>query len=222
MRDEHGNYIVDYNAGPHGFPKSESMIDSIVPEFRKFQKIPRWSRDIVVTEKIDGTNGLVYISPDMEIVRAGSRSQWIYPGKKDNCGFAAWVEQHRGELLSMGPGYHYGEWWGSHINRNYGLNEKRWSVFNTTRWKPGVPTKPDYEGKVYELAVCARVVPILYEGPLDELAILDCLNALKLMGSRAAPGFMNPEGVVVFHTAGNYYFKKTILDDDKPKGEQEA
>ena len=212
MTPEEKNLVAEVNA---------SLQDM---EFQKFKKIPRWSRDIVVTEKIDGTNGLVYISPDMTIVRAGSRNKWIYPtGKKnDNHGFANWVEEHRGELLSMGPGYHYGEWWGKGINRrDYPVDDKRWSVFNTTRWKPGVPTKPDWEGKTYELAICARVVPILYEGPNDDLAILDCLNSLRLMGSRACPGFMNPEGIVIFHTAGNVYFKKTLVDDDKPKGEQE-
>jgi hypothetical protein len=38
----------------------------------------------------------------------------------------------------------------------------------------------------------------------------------------AAPGFMNPEGVVIYHTAGDLYFKKTIKNDDKPKGQVEA
>jgi hypothetical protein len=191
-------------------------------EFRKFQKIPRWSRDIVVTEKIDGTNGLVFISSDLQIVRAGSRSQWIYPGKKDNCGFASWVESHRTELLSLGPGYHYGEWWGKGINRNYGVPDKRFSLFNVSRWKgPGVLTEPDWEGKMYSQPACCLTVPILYEGPIAEVAISNALFSLKFGGSRAAPGFKEPEGVVIYHLAGNYYFKKTLEDDAKPKGSTE-
>jgi hypothetical protein len=37
-------------------------------------------------------------------------------------------------------------------------------------------------------------------------------------GSKAAPGFMKPEGIVVFHVAGNVGFKKTIEKDEEPKG----
>jgi hypothetical protein len=43
------------------------------------------------------------------------------------------------------------------------------------------------------------------------------LMTLKEYGSRVAPGFMNPEGIVIYHTAGNYYFKKTIENDEKGK-----
>jgi hypothetical protein len=39
----------------------------------------------------------------------------------------------------------------------------------------------------------------------------------QVHGSMAAPGFMKPEGVVVFHVAGNVGFKKTIEDDESPK-----
>jgi hypothetical protein len=43
------------------------------------------------------------------------------------------------------------------------------------------------------------------------------LNDLKTNGSYASKGFMKPEGVVVFHTAGNVGFKKTIENDNVPK-----
>jgi hypothetical protein len=36
---------------------------------------------------------------------------------------------------------------------------------------------------------------------------------LRIDGSLAAPGYMNPEGVVVFHVAGGVAFKKTLGDD---------
>ena len=44
------------------------------------------------------------------------------------------------------------------------------------------------------------------------------LEALRVRGSEAAPGFMNPEGVVIYHIAGNIGFKKTIEKDEQPKG----
>ena len=43
------------------------------------------------------------------------------------------------------------------------------------------------------------------------------LDDLKASGSKAAPGFMKPEGVVVFHTAANMGFKKTLEHDEVPK-----
>jgi hypothetical protein len=43
------------------------------------------------------------------------------------------------------------------------------------------------------------------------------LADLVANGSRAAPGFMQPEGVVVFHIAGCVGFKKTVAKDDEPK-----
>ena len=55
-------------------------------EFVKFDKIARLSRTIVITEKIDGTNGLIAIGDDGEF-QVGSRSRWITP-ENDNMGFA--------------------------------------------------------------------------------------------------------------------------------------
>jgi hypothetical protein len=46
-----------------------------------------------------------------------------------------------------------------------------------------------------------------------ELAIVD----LRALGSKAAPGFMNPEGIVIYHQAAKMYFKKTLLNDESPK-----
>ena len=33
------------------------------PEFKPWPKISRYNRDIVITEKIDGTNGAIHIAP---------------------------------------------------------------------------------------------------------------------------------------------------------------
>ena len=88
-------------------------------EFEPFNKIPRLNRECFVTEKLDGTNAVVYIqqkclrcgldyafnkpsgdnkfvsccgyevAPPMTI-HAGSKNKWIRIGE-DNAGFAAWV-----------------------------------------------------------------------------------------------------------------------------------
>lgn len=173
--------------------------------FTEFPKIARYSREVVVTEKIDGTNAQVYVNDTMTDAFAGSRSRWITP-EEDNFGFARWVQENREELLKLGPGSHFGEWWGAGVNRRYGLQEKRFSLFNTHRWS-AAETRP----------ACCHVVPVLWRGPFDELDVNKILQRLVDEGSVAAPGFMKPEGIVVFHTVGQFLLKKTIEKDELPK-----
>lgn len=176
-------------------------------DFKEFPKIPRLNRTVVVTEKIDGTNACVVVSdaPTFEerIVTAQSRSRIITPDD-DNFGFAAWVKENEATLRQLGPGHHFGEWWGCGIQRRYGLTEKRFSLFNTTRW--GL-TRP----------ACCHVVPVLaiWNG---FQAVDMALAKLRAEGSIAAPGFMQPEGVVVYHGHSKTMFKVTLEKDEVPKG----
>lgn len=179
------------------------MTDSVLPEFRGFPKIPRLSRDMVITEKLDGTCGVVFVGED-GLVLAGSKSRWITPAM-DNHGFAKWVQAHEQELREgLGPGTHFGEWWGQGINRGYDLREKRFSLFNVSKWET---TRP----------ACCYCVPVLYRGSFKTSDAHAVLLGLSATGSQAAPGFMRPEGIVIFHVAGNLLFKKTILNDESPK-----
>ncbi len=177
--------------------------------FEAFPKIPRLSRDCVITEKIDGTNAQIYITKnehgELE-VRAGSRNRWLSK-EADNYHFYAWVEQHFTELLKLGEGRHFGEWWGLGINSGYGLFERRFSLFNVKRWADN-PERPS----------CCGVVPVLYQGPFNDLAVAETMARLKEGGSVAAPGFMEPEGIVIYHQASQQMFKKTLVGDAKPKG----
>jgi len=79
-------------------------------DFCEFPKISRLSREMIISEKIDGTNSTIYITDNLEIY-AGSRNRWITP-EDDNYGFARWVQDHEDDLVSLGPGLHRGEWWG--------------------------------------------------------------------------------------------------------------
>jgi hypothetical protein len=197
-------------------------------EFKEWPKMARLSREIIITEKIDGTNSSIDIQQeilagDLEnviaieefqgtryAIMAGSRNKWITPGKtSDNAGFAAWVRDNSSELVKLGEGHHFGEWWGQGIQRNYGLKEKRFSLFNVGRWE-----NPDIRPK------CCHVVPTLYRGEFDTSLIDITLFDLSIDGSAAAPGFMKPEGIIVWHTAANIGFKKTIEKDEVPKSLQ--
>jgi len=176
-----------------------------VTEFREFQKIPRLNRPVIVTEKLDGTNACVVVGEDGQ-VSAQSRSRIITPAE-DNYGFAKWVEVNRDALASLGVGYHYGEWWGCGIQRGYGLKEKRFSLFNASRWSDASGLRP----------ACCHVVPVIAEG-IGFGLVATALDLLRDTGSFAAPGFMKPEGVVAFHAQGRLLFKATIEKDDEPKG----
>lgn len=176
--------------------------------FEAFPKISRWNRKVVVTEKLDGTNAQVLVTDTGEVL-AASRSQFVTV-KQDNYGFAAWVEKNREELLKLGPGRHFGEWWGAGVQRKYNTGEKRFSLFNTSRWLSTDPLKTPPPS-------CCHVVPVLWDGNLEDMDLDAILADLATSGSRAAPGFMKPEGVVIFHTAANLAFKKTFEKDEEPK-----
>lgn len=183
--------------------------------FEPFPKIARLSRECVITEKIDGTNAQIYIGEDGEI-RAGSRNRWLTP-EADNFGFARWVRDHAEDLAKLGPGRHFGEWWGLGIQRGYGLQEKRFSLFNVGRW--GAAAEARAAGHAVDsLPKCCDVVPVLYRGPFDTEATDRWVTTLRVCGSYAAPGFMQPEGIIVFHTAASLMFKKTLEGDAQPKG----
>lgn len=181
------------------------------PEFRKWPSTPRLFRDITITEKIDGTNSCVIVSEDGTEVWAQSRKRLITPDD-DNFGFAHWVFENAGALAdTLGPGYHYGEWWGKGIQRGYGMEERRFSLFNTSRWCG--------EESIYQVDGLS-VVPMLYRGPFSEWEIEHALEELLQAGSVAALGFDDPEGVVVYHEAANQPFKVTLDGNDVHKYER--
>jgi len=212
-------------------------------EFQKFPKIPRYNRPIIITEKIDGTNAQILVLENGQVF-AGSRSQWITPDN-DHYGFAAWVQQHEAEIREvLGPGRHVGEWWGQTINRGYDLDRRCFSLFNVCRWSDKKDPAERYRHTTYQwirgehvekvkvatlVPPCCNVVPILYEGPWcdDENTVLQwgedprmvdiTLYRLSYEGSHAAPGFMKPEGIVIFHKQSGHLFKVTIENDDEPK-----
>lgn len=183
-----------------------------VPPFESYLKISRLNRDCIITEKIDGTNAQILIEDDGVTMHVGSRTRWLEQGK-DNHGFYAWCMKNRDTLLKLGPGRHYGEWWGSGIQRGYELlnGDKRFSLFNPSRWKDGS------DGSERNLPDCVGVVPRLYFGPFDTNVIKSVLEQLREHGSYAAPGFENPEGIVIYHLQSHALFKVTLEDDELPK-----
>lgn len=204
--------------------------------FEGFPKIPRMRRQVAVTEKIDGTNACVRWEPvadellddpnvldakylkdqhgtdlGFHLLFAQSRSKFIAPGKTtDNYGFAGWAKDNADDLVKLGPGSHFGEWWGYGIQRGYIQQRKRFSLFNVNRWGDGKAERP----------ACCDVVPLL--GYVEHDGIQPLIDKLRTEGSVAAPGFMMPEGVVIYHTQSKQLYKILLDGDEMPKGVRDA
>jgi hypothetical protein len=212
-----------------------------VVEFTAWPKTLRLYRTIIVTEKIDGTNAGVHIrklgdvasqgyrmrdlgdayppqadcvlvGSDVYQVTAQSRTRLIYPGKDtDNYGFAGWVRDNATRLVDLlGEGLHMGAYWGKGINRAYGLDARRFSLFNTDKY---AKLCADVGG------VIVAPVPLIYQGMFSDSEIKGALADLAYNGSWAAPGFMNAEGVCVWHSQTRSVFKVTLDNQDCSKWE---
>ncbi len=212
---------------------------------------------IAIAEKIDGTNGVISIgkfagcpedsavdptilcaigvmstfSPETGyseswVLRAGSRNRWLTRAA-DNYGFAKWVQENDRELMMLGEGMHYGEWFGSGIQHGYGLpnGDKRFALFNTGRWvymSAGVYDKNSVDHTKTPVVVNGlTVVPQLYYGPARDAGgncmIEQTAKRLQFGGSEAVRGYDNPEGVMVYFEAMKQYAK--VPFDPSPKGQ---
>lgn len=210
-------------------------------EFEAWPKIPRFNREIIVTEKIDGTNAAVVVhdlvsdfygygdgeivgpgivvnrAPEGEtydpvLVYAQSRKRIIDP-EADNAGFARWVRENSRDLaMGLGPGRHFGEWYGSKVQHGYGYQngERKFMLFNSARWTDTTIPEP-----LKEIGVEPSTV--LYQGPMDQEEINGQVAALREHGSAHVPG-QKAEGVVIFHVAANQTFKVLCENDEIPKG----
>jgi hypothetical protein len=76
-----------------------------------------------------------------------------------------------------------------------------------------------YKAEDLPFGLGVDVVPILASGLFADSLVESALNQLRVYGSMASPGFMRPEGIVVYHTAAGQYFKKTLEKDEQRKGE---
>lgn len=213
-------------------------------DYPAFKKIPRLYREVTITEKIDGSNGLIYIedksnwfdptidepyyneelgisyfygSDDQHTltVRAGSKNRWLSPTKgNDNFGFAAWVRDNAETLLKLGPGHHYGEWFGAGIQRRYGLDEKYFALFNTARYQEFI-ADGNWLGTL-------TTVPTIFVATHSDKLVQAALDRLELggsiiSGSLGVQAFQKAEGVIVRHSQSGALYKVLLENDDVPK-----
>jgi hypothetical protein len=155
-------------------------------EFKAYSKIPRLENSyMIITQKLHGTNGQIYITPDLQIF-AGSRNR-LLSINDDNYGFANYVETNKEQLIKvLGEGRHYGEWCGKGINSGEGLIKKCFYLFDIDRYKD------------IERSEQIDVVPCLYRGKFNYEQIALAMELLKKGGSQLVAGFMKPEGIVIW------------------------
>lgn len=176
-------------------------------EFVEWPKIGRLFREVIITEKLDGTNAAVHIDEDCNIIGVQSRTRFITPGD-DNYGFAAYVYSNVHNFAQLGPGVHHGEWAGKGIQKLYGkvATDRKFWLFNARRWSlEALPEGID-------------VVPTLYEGTYYEGLVEETIKDLEVNGSLAYPG-AEAEGVIVFWPQSRQSFKVTLKNDGQPKGQ---
>lgn len=212
-------------------------------EFQPWPKTPRLSAgDVVITEKIDGTNACVVIDPEpllgdweagtdlgcgvivdvhgtSHVMYAQSRKRFVHPDT-DNAGFARWVWDNSATLAELlGVGHHFGEWWGQGIQRRYGMPTKIFSLFDSHRWNKVALDYGEWGTKAD--AINLDIVPVLHIGKFSDRDIERTLELLRQEGSFASlkygVRFNKPEGVIVRHQSLGGNLKVLLENDDIPK-----
>lgn len=174
-------------------------------EFKTWPKIPRLQKvNMTITEKIDGTNSCVIVE-NGEVVGCQSRNRLISPDN-DNFGFAAWVEENKDTLKTLGDGYHYGEWAGPGIQKNpHLLSEKKFFLFNSYRWNTVFEKNENHPAREI-----VSVVPTYGTRGFSSEAIMEAALQLEHhlwgLGSQATEP-TKPEGLIIFLYPTNTYFK---------------
>jgi len=215
-----------------------------VIEFKQYGKTSRLFRDVVITEKIDGTNSAVII----EKVEPTTLIQTLwnkYFGKSES--FVLSVVEHEGEFYNVAAQSRNRLIVPGKTTDNYGF--ARWVQANAEQlvtllgggrhygewWGQGIARKYDMQRKSFSLfnthkhrsLVVAElvgdayltVVPTLYEGEFNQDAIFNAMHNLFEFGSVASPGFKKPEGICIFHEQSKQVFKVTLDNQDKGKWE---
>lgn len=188
-------------------------------EFQEWPKMPRFfDSDFIISEKIDGTNSQIFIDSSLSMIRAGSRNRWLKLDD-DNFGFANWVNDNQEELMQLlGPGTHYGEWWGQGIQRRYGMDRKVFSLFNSTRWNglfnaaPGKMICDVVPSKKFNLSQICR------EADSNEVSMFNRMISdawfhfmpKSLAAAKYGQDFTNPEGFTMFHERSRQVFKVPV------------
>ena len=206
-----------------------NILELVMSNYASFPSIERLENIYcVISEKVDGTNGLIEINEVFPVgepkeiqIRFGSRNRYI-TFNNDNADFANFFRHYEarfkdvaadiilkelevsGETLTecqeQYPLRIYGEWFGSGIQRGYGLKDKFFMPFSTF-----------YAEKLIEYQVPNIVKPnIMYTGKFNKLTADMCMNTLAIHGSGIIKDYKRPEGIVIHFPKYNFRLKQTF------------
>lgn len=214
-------------------------------EFQAFPKVPRLNRDIVITEKIDGTNAAVVIqrieaegglTPAVlaeQLADGAGVEDWKLVSLPEGDHFIVLAQSRKRFIWPARDNYGFAAW----VYENaHGLVEVLGEgVHFGEWWGKGIQKRyPSVEGRYFSLfntgrwgGVLAssrdttdvpglRHVPVLHEGAYSQRVIDSALDELRTFGSNAAND--PAEGIMIYHTASNQVFKVTLEGDEAPKG----
>jgi hypothetical protein len=215
-----------------------------VTDFRPWPKIPRFNREFVLTEKINGTNSQVAVKRLTEdedparylnqhgynvvskedglyVLRAGSRKRWIAPNRQKLDGTEAMDNFGFAAWVADNATAlaNLGE--GTHFGEWYGRGIQHGYGMAGRKWALFNTTRWGTRGQGLpdESPAELTVVPELarVRGHLLNEAIRDSIRLLRTLGSVAEAG-AKAEGVVVYSVEANQCYKVLLENDDLPKG----
>lgn len=167
--------------------------EGVVPHYdieglRKYESVLRDGEEVVITEKIHGSNGRwVHINGELF---CGSRTKF----RKDSVWNRMADKYELGRVLGENPGLVlYGEVYGKGIqDLTYGLNEQRVAFFDIYDTRSGLWWNYD-QFEAFCTAHRLPVVPVLYRGPFD----LDGAYALAEGTTPLGQSAHTREGIVI-------------------------
>jgi hypothetical protein len=215
-----------------------------VNNFRPWPKIPRFNREFVITEKLNGTNSQVAIKRMAEdedpagylnshgfnvvakddglyVLRAGSRKRWIAPNGQKLDGTVPLDNFGFAAWVAENANAlaNLGE--GTHFGEWYGRGIQHGYGMTGRKWalfnttRWGTTGQGLPDGSPAELTVVPELARV--RGHLLNEAIRDSLRLLRTLGSVAEPG-ATAEGIVIYSVETNQCYKALLENDDLPKG----
>ena len=213
-----------------------------VVEFEAWPKTPRLNRDIVITEKIDGTNSAIQI---IKLTEENSfevdEDLRQFTNDTDNAKVTAFyfvdgeqyavIAQSRNRIITPGKGTDNAGFAGwVRVNGPSLVADLGEGIHYGEWWGQSIQHGYGMDRKVFSLfnthhwgaanfkTENLRVVPVLYAGPFSQNEINKVLEDLNKFGSYARAFHPKPEGIIIYHTAAKQVFKVLCENDEIPKG----
>ncbi len=219
-------------------------------EFQPYPKTTRLfgDKNIVVSEKIDGSNAAIQIIPLSSITRKewdADDEEWIVysdiPAYQEEyitteAHGCALVAQSRNRIITPGPNTdnaNFALWvqenaeglvealgTGIHRGEWWGNGIQRGYGLQNGDKRFSLFAIDRYKDRPLQAVSGLATVPELYRGPFDTDEIKAAVDDLIEEGSYASPGYQKAEGVIVYHEASRQVFKVMCENDSIAKGSQ--